>query len=808
MKKLLLGLLLSTLATSAWAQCGGPFANNAVCGNATGASTTARPTAITAFGSALFVNPTGTIGLTPVNGVATTGIRSDGAPALSQAIIPTWTGLHTFNTLPAVFGTSGYAWIGNGVSAASFQGFVPTVSNPSTRTWNDKADDFRSVLDFASGGSDVTRWTRAFAEMEPFYVTPGSYSLDTNPTYNVKAAQSVNSDAAVFSGALFSSCGSRLCLPLGASVSTTAGSGNLLGNTVYNVASTTGIQVGMMASVQLNSGTDGSLSTTACIPGNTTVVSVDSATAVTLSAALACNVGSGTNTYFQIITPTFLRGPYTHAFLNVSDLSLSSTTEAQVRQTVPLHIQQITTFAGSPGSGNQAPSVFIVERHTANTGVYYGSCGAGGCTGPTTTFNPLGGIQFAQNLYGDGSIQLINSSQNGLGTPAEGLQALLGWQGTQRCGTSSLMCQERVTELVQSDENIPAQQVGHIVRQTVENSTPGLDKRHYIASCGVIGSGVPCTSILSPGGFQAGGEFLSGLDFSTILTSGTSHFSTTKWARVSAGDGIYATSHGKGGLKYIYVVGNSAGRGCASPGTHVALSISGGGGASAAGNAILSTSGSVLVAYVTNEGSGYTSVPTISLAGCTVAPSFGGHIQDDRVTYGTSSTGITQISGGDTDASLSVLGTIDLMNANTGNIMVRARGSTGGGLQLYNGASAPTGTDKGAGTLNAAVGLYVANKSVPFTVASGTKALATSAISSGACSSAQTDTATGTLTTDTILATFNADPTGVTGYSPTVAGMLAIVAYPTADTVNFKVCNNTSASITPGAVSLNWRVSR
>lgn len=46
--------------------------------------------------SALGGNPTGTIGLTAVNGSAATFLRSDGAPALSQAIAPTWTGLHTF----------------------------------------------------------------------------------------------------------------------------------------------------------------------------------------------------------------------------------------------------------------------------------------------------------------------------------------------------------------------------------------------------------------------------------------------------------------------------------------------------------------------------------------------------------------------------------------------------------------------------------------------------------------------------------------------------------------------------------------
>jgi len=45
-------------------------------------------------------NPSGTIGLTPVNGAATTYMRSDAAPQLSQAIVPTWTGAHTFSAQP------------------------------------------------------------------------------------------------------------------------------------------------------------------------------------------------------------------------------------------------------------------------------------------------------------------------------------------------------------------------------------------------------------------------------------------------------------------------------------------------------------------------------------------------------------------------------------------------------------------------------------------------------------------------------------------------------------------------------------
>ncbi len=51
-----------------------------------------------ASGGASGANPTASVGLTAVNGVATTYLRSDGAPALDQGIAPTWSGIHTFQT--------------------------------------------------------------------------------------------------------------------------------------------------------------------------------------------------------------------------------------------------------------------------------------------------------------------------------------------------------------------------------------------------------------------------------------------------------------------------------------------------------------------------------------------------------------------------------------------------------------------------------------------------------------------------------------------------------------------------------------
>jgi len=101
----------------------------------------------------------------------------------------------------------------------------------------------------------------------------------------------------------------------------------------------------------------------------------------------------------------------------------------------------------------------------------------------------------------------------------------------------------------------------------------------------------------------------------------------------------------------------------------------------------------------------------------------------------------------------------------------------------------------------------------PALIAAGTAALGTTSIGSAACATAVAGTATSgnaanILTTDVIQATFNGDPTGIVGYQPSTNGMLTIIPYPTAGAANFKVCNNTNASITPGAITLNWRVSR
>ncbi len=89
--------------------------------------------------STINANPTGTVGLAAVNGTAATPMRSDGAPALSQAIAPTWSGQHVFSLGPRVItnGTARY--------------FMQNTAAPSgTRTWEfrvNNAGDCALVFD-------------------------------------------------------------------------------------------------------------------------------------------------------------------------------------------------------------------------------------------------------------------------------------------------------------------------------------------------------------------------------------------------------------------------------------------------------------------------------------------------------------------------------------------------------------------------------------------------------------------------------------------------------------------------------------
>jgi hypothetical protein len=87
-------------------------------------------------------------------------------------------------------------------------------------------------------------------------------------------------------------------------------------------------------------------------------------------------------------------------------------------------------------------------------------------------------------------------------------------------------------------------------------------------------------------------------------------------------------------------------------------------------------------------------------------------------------------------------------------------------------------------------------------VASGTRAMATSAIAAGACNTADANiTAAGVVSTDVVKFSPNADP----GLN---SGLLVYSAWAGSGVISFRVCNPSAGSLTPAAVTMNWRVER
>ena len=81
--------------------------------------------------------------------------------------------------------------------------------------------------------------------------------------------------------------------------------------------------------------------------------------------------------------------------------------------------------------------------------------------------------------------------------------------------------------------------------------------------------------------------------------------------------------------------------------------------------------------------------------------------------------------------------------------------------------------------------------------ANTTFTVGTTAISANSCTSASTVTMTGVAATSVFMISPSTDVSGTTGWGST--GGLVIDAWPTTNTLNYKVCNQTGGSITPGA---------
>jgi hypothetical protein len=94
-------------------------------------------------------NPTASVGLAAVNGVAATFMTSDSAPPLSQAIVPTWTGLHSWSQNLGAFSATGNPMMKLINTSATAQTPVDFFSNTATLTGRIR-NDFAGNMNFVS----------------------------------------------------------------------------------------------------------------------------------------------------------------------------------------------------------------------------------------------------------------------------------------------------------------------------------------------------------------------------------------------------------------------------------------------------------------------------------------------------------------------------------------------------------------------------------------------------------------------------------------------------------------------------------
>jgi len=122
-----------------------------------------------------FDNPSALIGLTAINGSAVTAMRSDAAPALSQAIIPTWTGAHTWSAL----GTFNL-----GLNASGAEVNINANSNFATNINTGTSTGAVNIANGSTGGNAISIGNTNSTTSIDIRVGTGNFSLDGAPGSN------------------------------------------------------------------------------------------------------------------------------------------------------------------------------------------------------------------------------------------------------------------------------------------------------------------------------------------------------------------------------------------------------------------------------------------------------------------------------------------------------------------------------------------------------------------------------------------------------------------------------------------------
>lgn len=256
-------------------------------------------------GGATAANPTGTVGLTAVNGVAGTYIRSDGAPALSQAIVPTWTGAHTFSaasTVPITVnnnGTTDALDVKGSVGRSAlieFAGNGNTAGSASMAVGQDVTGNShvlaRNAANLLLGTSGTNFWsmasTGAITQTQPSSGT--SFTLNVNDSTNGLILNDATTLTNGFNVAFENNGTTRGIIGTGPSTFSSAAIGD------FGMAALTGtlrLGYGSGATTSITIGQSGNVSILAAASGSTLTITPDAAGATTAGGILVNAPASG-----------------------------------------------------------------------------------------------------------------------------------------------------------------------------------------------------------------------------------------------------------------------------------------------------------------------------------------------------------------------------------------------------------------------------------------------------------------------------------------------------------------------------------